>query len=214
MRASLFSLHYAWEPCLWKQRVMGGGQKGRGYGSHTRTHTRTRHASQGRWPTPTKPKILIKRSPPISTFKSSSFNTNGSWNQTKWEVGGVSSASVGALSLSLSDTLSCTNLRTHTHTQTYIHTLFVLVVFKPAEISYKSVKSLPAFTLAGKKKKKRKTSPLSLSLLAAGDKSLLFLSLSTSPSLLPSANCVHSPFVFGCFLIPPLSLLLISSQLS
>lgn len=36
MRASLFYLHYAWEPCVWKLRVMWGvGQKGGGDRGHT-----------------------------------------------------------------------------------------------------------------------------------------------------------------------------------
>lgn len=86
--------------------------------------------------------------PPLISvnLKSSPFNTNGSQSQTQWEDGRVSQVSVGVAALS--NTHACTNLRS----LTYTHTLFGLVVFKPDEISCKSVKSLPAFTLACKKR--------------------------------------------------------------
>lgn len=158
MRASLFSLHYAWEPCVWKQRVMGGGQKGRGYGSHTPAHTHTHTASQGHWPTPKKPKILMNGPlPHFNKFRSSPINTNGGQNQTVCVGDMTSQVLVGVATLS--STFSSTSPRT----QTSMRTLFGLVlgwVFKSTEVFCKSTNFVSTFTPGCKEKKKEKRIPL------------------------------------------------------
>lgn len=75
--------------------------------------------------------------------------------------------------------------RLHTNQRMQKQTLLGLVAFKPAEISCNSIQFLPMFVLAHTHTHKK--APLSLSLLAVGDKSTPFLPLPTSLSLLPSA---------------------------
>lgn len=75
--------------------------------------------------------------------------------------------------------------RLHTNQRMQKQTLLGLVAFKPAEISCNSIQFLPMFVLAHTHTYKK--APLSLSLLAVGDKSTPFLPLPTSLSLLPSA---------------------------
>lgn len=90
----------------------------------------------------------------------------------------------------------CTNL----HASTFFWEGEALVAFKPAEISCRSLKSVSAFTLGSKKKKKtgkkengRKNNntqwvPVGcwgVRMGGRGDKSLLFLALPSSPALLP-----------------------------
>lgn len=191
MRTSLFSLHYAWEPCLWKQRVMGVDRRG-GARGRTCAHTHAHVALRGHWPTPTELKILINSpSQKRENFNVAPLTYTGAKVKRKW---GVEEAGGGGVAkgVTLSWRQSCTNRRTQMYTQT------LLVVFKPAENCCSSVKSLPVFLLQGGKK----MAPLKLSLLAAGDKSLSFsphvqLSLQVSASRF----CSNSPFSSGSWLV-------------